>query len=212
MASTAETRSFKDPQSCLQASGFDIHVLEHDTAVTYAVDAEKQIRYCNQAWDTFAHENGTDRILRSSIVGRRLGDFIPASLAAFYDHLFGQAEHTGAVQRFDYECSSPEVYRVFQMQVFPLPASGGFLLINSLHVSTRHRRKGSDASDLQYVRDGGLTMCCHCRRTRRLDSGVWDWVPAYLNQKAHHVAADLCQICFCFFYPTLADRFRHEQK
>jgi hypothetical protein len=39
-------------------------------------------------------------------------------------------------------------------------------------------------------------MCCNCRSTRREDgSGIWDWIPAYLDRPPQNGVADLCPSC-----------------
>ena len=35
---------------------------------------------------------------------------------------------------FDYECSSPDLYRIFQMQILPVEEPNGYTVINALSV------------------------------------------------------------------------------
>jgi hypothetical protein len=192
-----------------RAAGFRLDWIEKDPSVTCAIDDSFRIIYCNAQWDAFATANGAPELTGSSVLGTNLFDVIPAPLKPYYHGVFREARQSDRVLQVDYECSSPDKYRVYQMQPFPLTDNGGFLLVHSLRVNLAHRRKSRDPSDDRYLTPEGMVkMCCHCRRTRRASSETWDWVPSYLNQKAVPVTHGMCGICLAYFYPSMAERVR----
>jgi hypothetical protein len=104
-----------------------------------------------------------------------------------------------------YECSSPECYREYHMQVLPLQAPPRLVVVNSLVVEKAHERIVRPPLTALYRTTGGVIgMCMHCRRTQRSDrSDVWDWVPAFLATPPDNVSHGLCSTCFRYYYPQV---------
>jgi hypothetical protein len=112
----------------------------------------------------------------------------------------------------DFECSSAEDYRLFHMRAVCLGA-GHVLVENSSQVEKEHGedRIGVSASSDRYVsKDGVVTMCMHCRRTKRvaefperlseIGDIVWDWVPAFVEDPPAVVSHGLCRMCYPLFF------------
>jgi hypothetical protein len=178
--------------------------VDQTSNVICVVDADLSISYCNPAWDRFALQNGGQSALSSLVVNRSLREFIPEPLRRFYDDVFSRAR-TGSVS-FDYECSSPELYRSFRMQVMYLKQYGGFAFINSLRLEHTYHIAGDAAftpeSFAHETAAGFIVMCCHCRRTRRHEGeNVWDWVPEHLKRPPLTVSHGICPTCAAYFYP-----------
>jgi hypothetical protein len=191
-----------------RAAGLRLEWIEKDPSVTCAIDDGCRFIYCNAQWDAFAAANGAPELTRDSVLGTNFFDVIPAPLKPYYHGVFREARQSDTIVHVDYECSSPDKYRVYQMQLFPLTDTGGFLLVHSLRVCLAHRRKSRDPSESRYLTPEGMVkMCCHCRRTRRAGSETWDWVPSYLNQKSAPITHGMCPICLSYFYPSIAARF-----
>lgn len=175
--------------------------------VAFLVDSDRVIAYCNPAWDRFALANNGEHAAAKFVLGRRIDDFIPTAMRRFYDDVFSIAK-TPRIVRFDYECSSPDLYRCFRMEVMFLRSYGGFLISNSLRLEKAHREVGNVAFPPDRFRyegaDGLIVMCCNCRKTRRLGEwGTWDWVPAHLQRAAGTVSHGICPICSAHLYPEL---------
>jgi hypothetical protein len=191
----------------LSESGFSIPQLESDPAVIYALEPDFRISYCNQAWDRFAAENGGRNLDRDAVRGVSVLDVTPEPLRTFYLNAYSSAQIQRQPWEHEFECSSPEMYRAFRMRVFPLRLSS-LLVENSLLVERLHGadREAAEANAAQYVSENGiLTMCCHCRRTRRIASEkpfeTWDWVPDFLVNPPGAVSHGLCRMCYAYFYP-----------
>jgi PAS domain-containing protein len=196
----------------LAQAGFRIENVEADTSIIYMLDSEMRIVYCNKAWDQFASVNRGSRFNRRAVLGMHILDVVAGPLKDFYENGFAQAKETGQPWEHDYECSSPASFRLFHMRVLPLTDS--YLLVeNSLRFERPHgpERPAMPVDSALYVSKGGmLTMCAHCRRTRRIgttSAPVWDWVPAYLVEPPGPVSHGLCRNCHAYFYRSPAAIF-----
>ncbi len=175
--------------------------------VSCVLDENLRLAYCNPAWDHFALKNGGDAAMAKRVVGTQLFDFIPDVLRVFYDQLFEVARATLQMRPHDYECSSPTTYRLFRMEVRPLPSSAGFVVVHALRVEHPHgsdRTSSPPWADRYCNSDGIITMCAHCRKTKHVaEPDVWDWVPEYLGPAAPRarISHGLCGPCFAYFYP-----------
>src|SRR5664279_4990656 len=144
-------------------------VFETDRDVLYLLDAKFRIMECNLGWDKFAAENGGVGISRAEVRGRNVFEFIPEVLERFYQDKYSEALRVEHWIGFDYECSTPDVFRQFHMALRKVEYSG-LLVVNSYlpNQRTPSSLPNEVMDDSLYVSPGGLiTMCAHCRRTRR---------------------------------------------
>jgi hypothetical protein len=188
-------------RSNARGGSIPLSTLEASKDVCCQVNRELRITYCNPAWDRFAHANSGGLALSHRVVGSMIMDFVPSELIEFYSAAFASARE--AVVEFEYECSSPELYRSFQMQILPVVQPAGYTVINALRVAERMEGKRlAFALGPEYVTDAGIiTACSHCRRARRVDAlEHWDWVPAILMPTQHSISHGLCPMCHAYFY------------
>ncbi len=178
---------------------FDLATLDDESSTIYLVGADLRIEYVNRAWSRFAKSNGAIGTARWG-VGTELLDVIPEVLKAFYVELFGRAIRDQQVVEHDYECSSPDVKRIFRMRL--LPNDSGVIVINALRVEAPHPGSPHAPVEAMYRDKAGLiTQCSHCRRVRRVGAAAaWDWVPAYVGQLPLGVSHGLCPTCVAFYY------------
>jgi hypothetical protein len=180
-----------------------IEGFEDDRSVVYMLDADLRLLYCNKAWDEFAEHNGGAHLRRIDQLGNSVLDAISEPLKTFYGTVF--ARSLAEQQRWEhlYECSSPECYREFHMQVLPLRAPSRLLIVNSLVVEKAHDRIRLPPLTAVYRTTGGVIgMCMHCRRTRRIDEpDTWDWVPEFLARPPANLSHGICPTCFQYYYP-----------
>lgn len=196
------------PELRLEAAGFRLESLEADQSIIYMLSPDLRIIYCNKAWDEFASLNGGVNLDRETILGTLILDVIAGPLRPFFASGFAQAQTRLQPWEHDYECSSPDSFRLFHMRVLPL-ASSYLLVENSLQVERPHgpERPAMPAYPASYLNEHGmLIMCSHCRRTRRIGAGavsIWDWVPDFLIDPPGRVSHGLCPNCRAYFYPHL---------
>lgn len=171
------------------------------------------IGYINPAWSRFAHDNGDGpEVDQHWSLGANYFDAIAAPLRAFYRQLLAGAPHRDTSLKphaHEYECSGPEVYRRFSVQVYALADARGHVLINSLVVEQPHasERQPLAPNDARYRDVNGLVhQCAHCRRVeRREGASVWDWVPAWVRQPPLLTTHTVCAICYGYYYPGLRE-------
>jgi hypothetical protein len=151
-----------------------LSTLEASEDVCCQLNGDLRITYCNPAWDRFALANNGGLALSHRVVGSMIMDFVPSELIEFYSAVFAKARD--AVVGFDYECSSPELYRTFQMQILPVEPAG-YTVINALRVEERmEEKRPAVALGPEYVNDAGIVTVCS------------------------HISHGLCPICRAYFY------------
>lgn len=181
--------------------------VDSSPSVSYILDSELHIQHCNPAWDKFARENGAPHVIVGNMVGRALVDFIPDVLRPAYSAAFSQVLTTGNVWEKCYECSSPDLYRLFRMRIHLLRPENWYLVTNSLVIEEPHDRAAEAVPHIYLDAHSRVTLCVHCRCSRRLDTpNVWDFVPEYLGfglGPPVNVSDGLCPVCRAYFYPSI---------
>jgi hypothetical protein len=182
-----------------------ITVLENSQDVSYILDSQFAIKYCNPAWDRFAHNNGGHKLTISAAIGTLVWDFTPWELQPFFAMVFDYVKSRHDVWRHTYDCSSPRVHRLCEMSVHPLSKPDGYLVTNSMLIQEPHGHT-FDPNPLRYYDSTyKVTMCSHCRCTRALaDPLAWDFVPSHLGLSSEQVDSGLCPLCRAYLYaPSL---------
>lgn len=184
-----------------------IQALELNAAVSYILDSQRRFIYCNPAWDRFVRSNGEPQLAGEAMIGSSLFDAIPGVLVDFYSDAFDEAlRNNQHVWERSYECSSPERFRQYQMRIHLLERWSWFLVTNQQIPKGSHNKAVAPNPSV-YLKDGIVTMCAHCRCSRRIDQPTqWDFVPEYLRLKglaAFQVSQGLCPLCHLYFYPDL---------
>jgi DNA-binding NarL/FixJ family response regulator len=193
--------SMKYSEPCCKELARD--TLERSKDIIFMVDSQLTITYCNPAWDKFAIANGGEEVVGALVLGTDLMRVIPESLHDFYSDVFERCQLRQSTFDFDYECSSAEQYRLDHMTILPLRRSGELAIVNSVRVERIHGAQcpALSSEDVYFNVHGMLTVCSHCRRTRRQDiPDVWDWVPAFLQTRKWKISHGMCPVCVSYFY------------
>jgi len=202
---------FLDQRSArLIGSLFDVDALEAHPESVFAIDSRGTLLYVNPAWYRFARDNQGDPVVaRSWSVGANFFDAIPEPLKAFYRALFARTPRFGESLEplsFVYDCSSVDLYRLFNMLVYALPDDeegrpAGYLVVNSPLEERPHDREPQPPSQEKYVdQDGLLHQCSHCRRVKDVAGGSWDWVPDWVAAPPPNASHGLCPVCCDYFF------------
>jgi hypothetical protein len=170
----------------------------------YGLDSKFNIAYLNPAWFEFAEENA-NRIFNADEwpLGRNIFDSIPDVLMMFYRDLFesclrGRASSVNAEQ-FEYECSSPYLYRRYSMHLYPLDGNGivvvHSLVVEESYISNAVGRVELDES--QYIdKNGFINQCASCRRIQNQNNTAqWDWIPKWIEKPYPKTAQRICSTC-----------------
>lgn len=176
-----------------------ISLYEHAPAVTFALDRELRIVYCNEAWDRFAAANGGMTLKRPTPYGVNILDVVPEFLKSLYRSAYLNVFVTRRPWEFYYECSSATDYRLFRMSATPLPENDDLIVVeNSLMELLPHGQERPVRPPDPRVyggTDAGVAMCCLCRRTRRRDGRGWDWVPSFVESPPMALKYSFCDDC-----------------
>lgn len=179
-----------------------MNALQQSPVVSYILDSELRILYCNPAWNHFATSNGAPQLTSDAVIGFDLFDAIPEDLRGLYSDAFRKVLSTGRVWEESYQCSSPAVFRIFRMRIHLLKPQNWFIVTNPLLVERPHTKTAPADAHTYVNADGFVTTCAHCRCARRLDDpGQWDFVPEYLRPESSvKVSHGLCPVCRAYFY------------
>ena len=187
-----------------QTPGWICNILKSEDETVYLLDHGYHIKDCNPAWDRFASANGGVGISQADVRGRFIFDFIPDVLVTFYERKYAAAFRGGKWIGFDYECSSPEVFRLFHMALRPIDNSN-LLVVNSYLPNHRSPLllKNQALPESSYVSPSGyITMCANCRRTQRQEQArIWDFVSRFLRETKRAICHGLCPKCVQYLYP-----------
>jgi hypothetical protein len=185
---------------------FDPLTLDDEGNVVYGLTADLRLAYFNPAWRRFARDNGGVALGDDRYgPGTPVLEAISGPLRDFYARAYARVLETGEVWHHEYECSSPDTYRVFHQTVYPLRQRRGLVVVNSLAVSRPHEREAhavAPAGEYAYRNAEGLiTQCSHCRRVQRTDERPhWDWVPEWVSDMPPETSHGLCPLCFDYYY------------
>ena len=181
---------------------FALATIEAEPSTVYALTSDLRISYVNPAWTEFARSNRAQWAGEEWGPGRPVLDAVPLVLRPFYDSLFARALDKREVVTHEYDCSSPDEERLFQMRVHPCD-SGGLLVVHSpLRVAPRERPTTPGPDALYRSAEGRITLCSHCRRVRRVDEhSSWDWVPRLVEGPQSGTSHGLCRVCAEYYYP-----------
>lgn len=161
-----------------------------------------RIAYVNPAWGCFALENGanTDFISHWGI-GRSLPEAIVPALRSFYVLHYQHCLKTGKPWRHNYECSSPEQFRLFRHEAFSI-AGDGLVVVHSLRIERPHDREIMLPFETNYREVNGLIrQCAYCRRTCRAGNhNAWDWVPEYVRHPPERLTHGICPPCAGYYF------------
>ena len=185
---------------------FDLDELDRSRHTVVGLRLDFTIGFRNQGWYRFAAENGGSAEMADDWAPpRTLLDGIAPPVQGFYRRLFLRALEKGEPVDHFYLCPSPRLHRQHRLRVQPLDP--GLLLVHQLVVEAPHHRPSCGPDLGPYKGPHGiLTVCCHCRATRRADApDTWDWVPDVIAQPRDDVSHGLCPLCFRHHYPELIE-------
>lgn len=185
---------------------FKLETLENDTNSVFGLSTDLCINYLNPAWFVFSQENdGEPDISERFGIGTYIGEALSGSVRDYYLDAFQRILQKGEVWHHDYECSSPDRFRLYHQSVYPLHKRRGLVIVNSLvteQVFNENLRKVSPAAMNLYTQETGfIVQCSNCRRVQSATrQGVWDWVPAWVKDMPANTSHSFCQICFEYYY------------
>ena len=131
----------------------------------HTVDASGNITAVNDEWVEFAIENGAPELLRQSVVGHAIWDFMDGKETRHISRLIlDKVRTSGTAITLPYRCDSPSLKRFMEMEI--VPVEGGRVEFRS-RILRLEKREPVELLDIKAVRsESFITICSWCRRTR----------------------------------------------
>jgi hypothetical protein len=170
---------------------------------------DHRIAYVNPAWFRFAEENGAaSEFARDWTVGRSLMDAVPEVLRPEYEAGYARCLRSGKPWHEDYECSTPDVFRLFHAVTYPIGAGEGLLSVHSLRLERPHEATPAGLDLSRFVDAHGLMkQCAYCRRfAEAAQPSRWWWVADWVREPPWaRVSHGLCAPCCDHHFGLLVD-------
>lgn len=130
--------------------------------VRYTVNADDDIVFVNEAWDTFAQENGAAHLTSTHVLGRSLWDFVTDDTTRLlYRDVLARIRGTTAM-RFTFRCDAPACRRHLELEVTGGRNGDAVFLVRTLKEEPRPAQPLLDPAQLRS--DALLRMCSWCKR------------------------------------------------
>jgi hypothetical protein len=186
--------------------GFKLETLEADPNSIFGLSKDLLLIYMNPGWFDFARANaGEPAISERFTVGENVADSMTGEARDYYLNAYQHILNTGEVWHHDYECSSPDKFRIFHQSTYPLYKRNGLIVVNSLINEQPHdptARIPHEPDERLYTQESGfITQCCNCRRVQRVSGNdLWDWVPAWVESIPDNSSHTFCHICYDYYF------------
>ncbi len=192
-----------DPAFAPALAGFDLDALDASEDVVLVLDAELRIRGVNAAYLRFGAENGDPGVCSRDLLGSSAVEVAHEPARSRAAALYRAALRDGDVVTDEYECSSPERHRRFQLSCYPLPGARGLLVSHHRVVEGPHPDEAVPLADVHVDDDGVVVQCCSCRRIQdRTRTDAWDWVPALVRAPHPRTSHAYCGPCLDHLHPV----------
>ncbi len=194
--------------------GFDFKTIEDSKDVIFGLSKNLELIYFNESWREFYIANCEEcqDILLKFPLGTPFENAILGDLKDYYKIQYAKVLTNLKVWKHEYECSSPNVFRVFLQSVYPLKNGAGLIVVNSLKIECKKSDCTSQIhNSIDYVHNTGLiTQCSHCKRTQRVnDLEIWDWVPQFIVNMPSNTSHSICPICYDYHWKFFKANSQH---
>ncbi len=193
-------------------AGISFETIENSPHSIFALSPDLKLIYFNQAWLDFAKENnGEPGISSRFALHTPFEAAVSGLLKDFYIQSFKGVIRERKVWEHEYECSSAGNYRLYHLVAYPLKNGEGIIVVNSLQIDrimdTSFREISTLSIDNYQEKNGMITQCSNCRRTKRINpSEIWDWVPALVEMFHSNISHSICPICYDYYWKRVAKK------
>ncbi|QDU99137.1 hypothetical protein Pla8534_70480 [Lignipirellula cremea] len=185
---------------------FDSRICNSQVVSVCGVWSDLSIAYLSPGWLNFAAANGGEPDVSARWpLGENLLSGIEGPLAKFFEQGYRKCLSEERLWVHVYECSSADQFRLFQMTSYPLPRREGLLIVHSLRVERpQHHDQLNSSVHTDYADEQNIVhQCSYCRRVRRREAAVWDWVREYIDAAPPGISHTICESCFGYYAPRL---------
>lgn len=180
---------------------FDVDELDREEGIVVALDHEGTIVWTNRAWQRFASDNEGIEVAAQFGLGRRYLDGISGPLRPYFEAVFENVLATQEPFEQDYECSSPDTFRLHHVRILPIDEHG-LLIEHSARASHPHGEDPEIPTDAAFRDDNGMLLqCSNCRRVHCIGDG-WHWVREWVKTPPASTTHGLCAACAGHYFAT----------
>jgi hypothetical protein len=131
----------------------------------YEVDADDRLQAVSPDWDVFARANEGPAALSRQVLGRPLQEFLTGDpTRMFIGAIFAATRLTGQPRTLPYRCDAPDLVRLLEMSVLPLPAGALRIEHRVRSVTPRQRRLSLQALRPHDPATARWLRCSQCLR------------------------------------------------
>jgi hypothetical protein len=177
--------------------------LEAEYGSAYLLGRDLSVQYVNQAWRRFARENGAPELggrwNSAEPITRYFDEPLRELLAARFTRVLTRNEPWS----YQYDCSSPEVYRKLNMRVAPTAPCDGLIVVHSRVVDVAPGATESALDNLARIYTdarGLIVQCSGCQRVCHPAESSWDWAPGLVTDEQENVSHGICPTCEFQYY------------
>jgi hypothetical protein len=187
-------------------AGLDFEALENSAHSIFGLSKDLKLNYLNPGWFRFARQNeGEPDISRCYPIGTPIEEAIAGDICDFYIENYLKTLRDLKVWKHEYECSSPDLFRIYSQDTYPLKDGEGLIVVNSLKVEKTFDKtwQGSPVVSLKayHGKNGLITQCSNCRKVQRAsETEIWDWVPELVARMPDNVSHSICPICYDYYW------------
>ena len=184
----------------------DIDFLSSSKDVICIVDKELKLMGYNKAWVDFAKSNDGETALTGFPLQTSISKAGDGPVGNYVLQGYDRALRDHKPFEHQYECSSPEKFRVFHQTAYPISGAKGLVITHHLVVEKDHEEsEESFASRFQNSHEI-LIQCANCRKVRDpQDEKTWLWVPALVKNQLPNVSHGICNPCVDHYYGDLVN-------
>jgi len=191
-----------DPAFAANLSAVNLTHMDESSDVIYIVDRAMKLRAFNAAWTHFALANNGAEILERWKLGTSLFGILSGAIEDYLLEGYEKAMREGTVFSYSYECSSPDVFRLFQQSAYSLHNFEGLVITNHQAIKKPHTEENVTFSKRFVDKHGIIIQCMNCRKIRDPnDKSKWFWVPELLTSPWPDTSHDICSPCLEHYYP-----------
>lgn len=182
----------------------DLDAIESSNDTTYVIDTGFVVRAFNSAYVRFGQENDCPDVEEKFGIGFDLREAITGPAKDYYEKKYQEAIDKNKPLSFEYECSSPEEYRLLYQSAYPILNGKGLLISNHVNLCCEHKSEPFELGDAHKTAEGFIVQCSHCRKIQNQHGeNQWDWIPSLVSNPYHDTSHTFCQNCLDHYYPDI---------
>ena len=183
--------------------------LEAERASACLLGLDLSVQYVNEAWRRFARENGAPELGGSWRSAGPITRFFDRPMRELFEARLARVLTRNQAWSYLYECSSPDVYRKFNMRVASTALRDGLIVVHSRVVDVAPDTVDEALGDLVRIYTDErslLVQCSGCSRVHHPSESSWDWAPGLVTAERENVSHGICPTCDFQYYGQEATR------